>query len=234
MEITIRDTGLFGHVDVVLGSNDSFTSEAGALFKMTSNTELTTSTRKKGSGGGIFAAAKRLLASASFFLTEYSSKDGQPVQLSLAPLMPGDCAKLDLDGSCRWYCTGGSWIGCGGDVSIDTEFAGFKKGLVGGEGMFYIVCSGRGPVLVSAFGKIQKIQVRGEYNVDSGHVVAYQDTLQVDVGNASGSGFGGFVTSGLVGEGFVMKFKGNGTVYTQSHSPTRLGQTVGPTLPERG
>ena len=70
MDITIRDTGLFGHVDVVLDSDDAFTSEAGALFKMTSNTKLTTSSRKKGSGGGIFAAAKRMLASASFFLTE--------------------------------------------------------------------------------------------------------------------------------------------------------------------
>ena len=102
MEITIRDTGLFGHIDVILDSDDSFTSEAGALFKMTSNTMLTTTTRKKGSGGGIFAAAKRLLASSSFFLTEYSSKNGEPVQLSLAPLMPGDCAKIDLEGSCRW------------------------------------------------------------------------------------------------------------------------------------
>ena len=111
MEITIRDTGLFGHVDVALDNDDGFTSEAGALFKMTSNTMLTTSSRKKGSGGGIFAAAKRMLASASFFLTEYSSKDGEPVQLSLAPLMPGDCAKIELDDSCRWYCTGGSWIG---------------------------------------------------------------------------------------------------------------------------
>ena len=234
MQISIRDTGLFGHVDVTLDANDTFTSDAGALFKMTSNTHLDTSTRQRGSGGGgILSAAKRLLGGASFFLTQYGSKDGQPVHLSLAPTMPGDCAEIDIDGSCKWYCTGGSWIGCGGDVSINTEFAGFKKGLVGGEGMFYIVCSGKGPVLISAFGKIHKIQVDGEYNVDSGHVVAYQDSLQVDVGVASGAGFGGFVTSGLVGEGFVMKFKGNGVVYTQSHSSTRLGQSVGPTLPER-
>ena len=86
-------------------------------------------------------------------------------------------------------------------------------------------------MIVSAFGKIQKIEVRDEYNVDSGHVVAYQDTLQVDVGNASGSGFGGFVTSGLVGEGFVMKFTGNGTVYTQSHSPHAFGKNCWPHTP---
>jgi uncharacterized protein (AIM24 family) len=99
--------------------------------------------------------------------------------------------------------------------------------------MFYIVCSGRGPVLVSAFGKIHKIELDGEYNVDSGHVVAYQDSLTVDVGVATGAGFGGFVSSSLVDEGFVMKFQGRGILYTQSHSPVRLGQQVGPKLPQR-
>lgn len=233
MQISIKETGLFGHIDVTLNPGEPFVSEAGALFKMSGNTRLDTSTRQRKRGGGILAAAKRVLASTSFFLTEYGSKDGNTVTFSLAPLMPGDCAQIDLDGSCRWYCTGGSWLGCGGGVAIDTEFAGFKKGLVGGEGMFYVICSGVGPALVSAFGKIHKIEVDGEYNVDSGHVVAYQDSLKVDVGVATGAGFGGFVSSSLVGEGFVMKFQGRGTVYTQSHSPGRLGSTVGPKLPER-
>lgn len=234
MDISIRDTGLFGHVDVTLDPGDTFSSEAGALFKMSSNTQLETAVRQRGpDGGGILGAAKRLLGGASFFLTHYSSKNGQPAKMSFAPTMPGDCAQIEANRECRWYCTGGSWIGCGGEVRIETEFAGFKKGFAGGEGLFYIVCKGRGPILISAFGKIHKIEIDGEYYVDSGHVVAYQDSLSVDVGNASGAGFSGFITSGLVGEGFVMKFKGKGTVYTQSHSPTSLGQSVGPTLPER-
>ena len=233
MDIAIRDTGLFGHVDVTLQPGEPFCSEAGALFKMSSNTHLETSTHKRNQGGGILKAAKRMLSGNSFFLTTYSSKDTKPVQFSLAPFMPGDCMQIDMDGSCKWYCTGGSWIGCGGGVSVDTEFAGFKKGLMGGEGMFYIICSGVGPILVSAFGKIHKIEVDGEYNVDSGHVVAYQDTLTANAGVATGAGFGGFVSSAVVGEGFVMKFQGRGTIYTQSHSPRRLGQVVGPTLPER-
>ena len=234
MDISIRDTGLFGHVDVTLDPGDTFSSEAGALFKMSSNTQLETAVRQRGpDGGGILGAAKRLLGGASFFLTHYSSKNGQPAKMSFAPTMPGDCAQIEANRESRWYCTGGSWIGCGGEVRIETEFAGFKKGFAGGEGLFYIVCKGRGPILISAFGKIHKIEIDGEYYVDSGHVVAYQDSLSVDVGNASGAGFSGFITSGLVGEGFVMKFKGKGTVYTQSHSPTSLGQSVGPTLPER-
>ena len=119
-------------------------------------------------------------------------------------------------------------IGCAIDF-FDIQFVDqvekhpFKKGLMGGEGMFYIVCSGAGPVLVSAFGKIHKIEVDGEYNVDSGHVVAYQDTLTANAGVATGAGFGGFVSSAVVGEGVVMKFQGRGTIYTQSHSPQRLG-----------
>lgn len=234
MEISIRDSGLFGHVDVSLDPGETFTSESGALFKMSSNTRLKTSTRQRTSGGsGILGAAKRLLSGQSFFLTEYGSRDNQPVTFSLAPLMPGDCRRIDLEGRGKWYCTGGSWIGCGGDVSIDTEFAGWKKGVVGGEGMFYLVCSGSGPVVVSAFGKIHAVEVDGQYHVDSGHLVAYQDSLEVEAGVATGGGFGGFVSSGLVGEGFVLKFRGRGTVYVQTHSPSRFGMTVGPTLPAR-
>ena len=131
MHISIKETGLFGHIDVTLDSGEPFVSEAGALFKMSSNTRLDTSSRQRNRSGGILAAAKRVLARTSFFLTEYGSKDGHSVTFSLAPLMPGDCAQIDLDGTCKWYCTGGSWLGCGGAVKIDTEFAGFKKGTRG-------------------------------------------------------------------------------------------------------
>ncbi|MBC23000.1 MAG: TIGR00266 family protein [Phycisphaerae bacterium] len=232
MEITIKDTGLFGHADITLNDGETFMSESGALFKMSSNTRLDTSSRKR-KGGGFLKAAKRLLAGENFFLTEYGSKDGQPIHLSLAPVLPGDCMSFDADGASRWYCTGGSWLGCSSGVSIDTEFAGMGKAIAGGEGLFYIVCSGTGKILVSAFGRIHKVDVDGDFNVDSGHVVAYQDSLTVAAGVATGSGVSGFFTSSLVGEGFVMKFSGKGTVYVQSHAPNQFGRSVGPTLPPR-
>ena len=99
MQISIKETGLFGHIDVTLNPGEPFVSEAGALFKMSGNTRLDTSTRQRKRGGGILAATKRVLARTSFFLTEYASKDGNAVTFSLAPLMPGDCAQIDLDGS---------------------------------------------------------------------------------------------------------------------------------------
>ena len=95
MDISIRDTGLFGHVDVTLNPGDTFSSEAGALFKMSSNTQLETAARQRGrGGGGILSAAKRLLGGASFFLTHYSSKDGQPAFTVLVGLKPGRKEKI--------------------------------------------------------------------------------------------------------------------------------------------
>jgi uncharacterized protein (TIGR00266 family) len=95
--------------------------------------------------------------------------------------------------------------------------------------MFWVKCSGTGDVLLNSFGAIHEIEVNGEYVVDTGHIVAFDDTLQFNLGKAGSSWIGSF----LGGEGLVCKFKGQGKLYCQSHNPPSFGKLLGPKLRPR-
>ncbi|MGL5836660.1 MAG: AIM24 family protein, partial [Waterburya sp.] len=71
--------------------------------------------------------------------------------------------------------------------------------------------------------------VDGEYIVDTGHIVAFERSLNFSIAKASSSLIGSF----LGGEGFVCRFKGKGKVFCQTHNPGAFGSTVGSKLPPR-
>ena len=73
-------------------------------------------------------------------------------------------------------------------------------------------------------------KIDGDYTIDTGHVVAYEDSLNYDITKAGGS----WLQSFLAGEGFVMNFHGRGRVLVQSHNPAEFGQSIGSQLPPRG
>ena len=90
-------------------------------------------------------------------------------------------------------------------------------------------CSGVGDVLVNAFGAIYEVNVNGSYTVDTGHIVAYEDTLSFKPGKAGKS----FIGSMLGGEGLVCKFSGAGKIWCQTHNPPSFGSAIGPKLKKR-
>ena len=85
-------------------------------------------------------------------------------------------------------------------------------------------------MLLSAFGGIYKIDVDGEYVVDTGHVVAFEKTLEFSITKAGSSWIAAF----LGGEGLVLRFQGRGKLYCQTHNPGSFGQLIGGKLPPRG
>ena len=101
--------------------------------------------------------------------------------------------------------------------------------MLSGESLSFLSIEGRGQLLVNAFGRITKIDVADSLTVDTGHVVAFEDTLEYSVTKAGGSWIQSFLTS----EGVVLKFSGRGRVYVQSHNPTEFGKNLGPMLPPR-
>ncbi len=124
---------------------------------------------------------------------------------------------------------GSSWMASDPGIDIDASWQGFGKALFSGESMFWIKCSGHGDLFLSSFGAIYEIDVDGEYTVDTGHIVAFEDTLQFRIGKAGESLIGSF----LGGEGLVCKFSGQGKLYCQSHNPPSFGSVLGPKLKPR-
>ena len=68
-------------------------------------------------------------------------------------------------------------------------------------------------------------QVNGEFIVDTGHVVAFDPTL-----NYSITGMGNFKSTMLSGEGLVMRFSGSGKVYLQTRTMNGIASWLTPRL----
>ena len=65
--------------------------------------------------------------------------------------------------------------------------------------------------------------------IDTGHLVAWDATLEYQIGKSTG----GWVSSFLSGEGLVCHFEGQGSVWVQTRNAAEYGGTIGPMLPPR-
>ncbi len=210
---------------VTLQDGEALTAESGAMIAMSGNMDITTTTHKKESGG-LFKAAKRMLAGESLFLNHFEPRGGEG-SLFLGTTLAGDMMSLDLDNE-NLIVQGGSFLACAETVDIDLGWQGFKS-LLSGESIFWINLKGSGRVLLSSFGAVYPVQVDGEYIVDSGHIVAFDETLDFSITKAGKS----WLQSFLGGEGLVCKFKGTGTVWCQSHNPASFGGALTSSLRAR-
>ena len=84
-------------------------------------------------------------------------------------------------------------------------------------------------MLVSAFGRLTEVEIDGALTVDTGHVVAYQESLNYRLTKAGGS----WIHAWLGGEGIVMEFEGQGKLIVQSHNAKEFGRALGRRLPPR-
>ena len=219
--------GAFSWALVRLDPGERFVSEAGSMFRVSSNVDIDVTTRGRGVGG-LLSGIKRMLAGEHFFFSTYTVGDGNAAEVGLAPTLQGEVAVIDCDGRSNWVCAGGSYLGSSPDLDIDTQFQGLR-GMLSGESLSFLSVQGAGPLVVNAFGSITELEVSGELTVDSGHVVAFEDSLTYEIGKAGGS----WVQSFLAGEGVTMQFSGRGRLYVQSHNPSEFGKSLGPLLPPR-
>jgi uncharacterized protein (TIGR00266 family) len=227
MEIDLSEGGLFSRALVHLEPGERFVSDAGAMIRASSNIDIDVTTGGRGQGG-ILGGLGRLLTGDTFFLSTYEVTDGRPGEVGLAPTHMGEVREVNVSSDEAWLCAGGSFLGAAGTLALETRFQGLK-GLLGGESLSLLRVSGSGSLLVSALGMLTGMEIDGELIVDTGHVVAFTESLAYRIDKVGG----GWINTWLTGEGFVMRFSGKGRIILQSHNPTRFGQQLGPLLPER-
>ncbi len=118
----------------------------------------------------------------------------------------------------------GCFLACTPGVNIKAKFGGLKA-FFSGEGAFLLEVSGSGDLFFNSFGGIVKKEINGEFIVDTGHVVAFDSSL-----NYSITGMGNFKSTMLSGEGLVMKFEGAGTLYLQTRNVSSVASWLTPRL----
>lgn len=211
---------------VRLDAGEEILAEAGAMIAMSDRLQVNTTMRQGRKGGGIMGGLKRMIGGESLFLSQFRShQDGN--EIWLAPKLIGDLLVYEMSGQ-DLVVQATSYLACSSQVDVDLGFEGIKT-LFSGESVFWLTLSGYGKAILTSFGGIYAIPVDGEYTVDTGHIVAFERTLDFNVTKANSSWIGSF----LGGEGLVCRFRGQGKVYCQTHNVSGFGKLVGSLLPAR-
>ncbi len=231
MDISIEKGPSFALAVADLAAGETLLAEGDAMTSMSGNVNIDTQRMSSGSDGStigkIAGAVGQMLAGESFLVNHLTAR-GEAAEVTLSPTLPGDIQPYNLAPETTLMIQSTSYLGSETGISLDGEWGGAKS-FFGGEGLFMLRASGQGQLLLNAFGGIQKETVDGEFVVDTGHIVAFEDTLEFNVSKFSS----GWFASMMSGEGLVCHFRGEGTVFLQTRAPNAFGQAVGNQLPPR-
>lgn len=196
---------------VTLEANQSILVETGAMAAMDSCIKM-----KSGIRGGLGKGIGRMLGGESLFVSEFTAQNKRG-ELYISPAIAGDVSHYSLTGECGLMVQSTGFVACGTGVELDTKFQGFK-GFFSGESLFLLKVTGYGDFWFNSYGAIVEINVEGNYVVDTGYIVAFEDTLNYDVEVIGGLSFRNLRTGILGGEGLVCRFSGTGRLWIQSRN----------------
>ena len=223
MQVDIQYRPSYSLAVVKLDPNESIQVEAGSMVSMSPGMTIETEAK-----GGLMGALKRsVLGGESFFMNNYRAP-GQGGQLTLAPVLPGDLAVLELSGE-TFMVQSGSYVASSEGINIDTKWGGAKT-FFASEGLIMLKCSGTGTLVVSSYGAIHDMDLAaGEsQTVDTGHLVAFTEGIGFNVKR-----IGGMKSTLFSGEGLVVDLTGPGRVLLQTRSDDAFLSWLIPRLPKR-
>jgi len=228
-------------VEVELDPGESAIAEAGALMYKDAAVEMNTvfgSGAHSGQGGGfldkLLTAGKRVVTGESLFTTVYTHGGSGKARVAFAAPYPGTVLAMKLDEhNGRLICQKDSFLAGARGVQVGIHFQRkILTGLFGGEGFIMQKLEGDGWVFVHAGGTVVERELRaGErLDVDTGCVMAFHDTVNMDV-----RAVGGIKSMLFGGEGvFLATLTGPGKVWMQSLPFSRMAGRMLAAAPQQG
>jgi uncharacterized protein (TIGR00266 family) len=215
MQFSIDNRPVFTTLTINFEHGESFKAEAGAMVSMSNTIEV----KATGSGKGIFGSIKAAVGGEALFATVYTAERG-PGELVLAPTLPGDVIRFDLQGTI--LAQAGAYLAGSPELELSTK--GSFKAMFAGEGLFLSKISGNGILFLNSYGSVfEKELAPGEqYIVDTGHIVAFQEAVTYKLRKAAK----GIFSTVASGEGLVCEYTGPGRIWVQTRNLTALGATL--------
>lgn len=223
MQHLIEHGPAFAWLKVQLAAGEVIQAEAGSMVRRTVGLQMDTRLNAGRSASAfakllaVFVALMRkFLGGETMFVNDFHGPAGGEVVL--APSLSGSIVRQRLTVGHRLFVQTGSYLASTGSIDTKVRWGGLRA-LFGGEGLILLECSGEGDLFVNSYGGVVPVAVDGKFIVDTGHIVAFDGTLDFKVRSV-----GGVKSFLFSGEGLVCEFHGRGTVYIQSRN---LGALVG-------
>ncbi|MEU4251307.1 TIGR00266 family protein [Amycolatopsis sp. NPDC026612] len=225
MQVGIRQQPSFAVARLMLAPGEPCQVESGAMMATSYGVQV----QSQAQGGIMKGLGRAFLSGESFFISTFTAPPNGG-WVDVAANLPGDIQVIPLDGRGGWAVTRGCWLASSHGVQTETRWGGMKN-LMGGEGGFLTHATGQGQLLVSCYGAVETITLQqGEMvTIDTGHVVAYADTVQYQIRKVAQ----GIIQSMKSGEGLVFDFVGPGQIMTQTRNPSALVSWIVSHVPSR-
>ncbi|GLY35512.1 TIGR00266 family protein [Amycolatopsis sp. NBRC 101858] len=225
MQVGVRQQPSFAVARLMLAPGEPCQVESGAMMATSYGVQV----QSQSQGGIMKGLGRAFLSGESFFISTFTAPQNGG-WVDVAANLPGDIQVIQLDGRTGWAVTRGCWLASSHGVQTETKWGGMKN-LMGGEGGFLTHATGQGQLLVACYGAVETITLQqGEMvTVDTGHVVAYADTVQYQIRKVAT----GIIQSMKSGEGLVFDFVGPGQIMTQTRNPSALVSWIVSHVPSR-
>ena len=190
-----------------------------------------TITLKAGFKGGLGKTLGRAFGGESMIVNTFTADRG-PGEVVFAPGPAGDVGHYRLDGN-NLLMQRGAFVCHGPGVDISGKWQGAKS-FFGGEGLVLLKASGQGDLFFNSYGAILPVDVKDEFIVDTGYIVAFEDTLDYKVSVLPGLRAGSKLkTFFFGGEGLVCRFRGQGRLWVQTRHVQSFLSWIHPYRPTR-
>lgn len=207
---------------IYLEAGEPIQAETGAMVSMADTIKMQTGMR-----GGIMAGLRRsVLGGESFFINTFTAE--APGELTVAPALPGDIIAVEMGGQAL-LVQSGSFLAVTPGINVDTKWGGGRS-FFSSEGFSLPRCTGTGVIFLSSYGAIHRVDLApGQRQVvNTGHMVAFDESVGYEVGRA-----GGWKTTIAGGEGLVVRAQGPGRFFLQTRNPRSFIDWIIPKLPSR-
>jgi uncharacterized protein (TIGR00266 family) len=217
----------FALLTVHLDAGQKVQAEPSAMASMAPTVKLTT-----GMKGGFLKSLGRAIGGESFFVNTFTAGEAAG-EVTFAPGAMGDMQHYALTGANSVLLQRGAYVANSDGVEVSGSWQG-AKGFFSGEGLVLLKATGKGDLWFNTYGAIIDIDVAGDYVVDTGYIVAFEDTLSYSVTTLPGLGIGQKLkTFFLGGEGLVCRFSGQGKLWIQTRCVGPFVNWVHPYRPQK-
>lgn len=222
MELQVEYRPSFSLAIARLAPGEQIYAESGAMVAMR-NVAMETQAR----GGVLKSLARAALGGESFFVNTFTGGDGGG-EIMLAHPLPGDIRMVELHGE-TMMVQSGSFLASAASIDLDTKWGGARS-FFAGEGLILLKTTGMGQLILGSYGAIHELELGAgeQITVDSGHLVAFTDTV-----NYKPRAVGGIKSTLFSGEGLVVDITGPGRLLMQTRSETAFLGWLIPKLPKK-
>ena len=210
MDIELLHRNNFPIARISLNEGESFVAERTTFVGMSPGIQVETKVRS----GQIKSYIKEVSDTEAYYLNTFTALGG-PGSVLVAPRLLGEIYTYNLsERENRILIKSESFLGADANVAIETAWRGASTFQMS-AGLHMLRCSGRGKLLLSSFGAIERIELDAEeaYSVDRGHLVGFTDTVQIRLRQ-----MGGIRSTLLRGEEILVDLQGPGNAYLQTRS----------------